>query len=90
MIGKRTLFFFHSAKLYHFLGIISSSVSHYAVYHSKYAVRCHDDNFDFMWIRLLLFYLRFEVWADGYNRKMLIVLSDALVAISTIVLMILL
>ena len=74
------------------VGLVARAICHYVVYHLGYPIRCDDDH---------LYSLRFVsptfllspvagVWADRFNRKMLIIGSDAMIAMATLVLAILL
>lgn len=66
------------------------SVCYYLVYYIKNSIGRNDDNIDNMRFFAYVFLSPFAgVWADRYNRKLLIILSDSLIACATLVLAIL-
>ena len=72
------------------LRFVTGAICYYLVYYLKNPVRHDDDHLNYLRFPANLFFSPFAgVWADRYHRKWLIILSDTLIAVATLILAIL-
>ena len=70
--------------------IYAGSICNNLVYNIKYSVWCNDDYINYLRLLPTFFLSPFAgVWADRYNRKLLIILSDSMIAAATLIIAIL-
>lgn len=72
------------------LWLDAGSVCDYMVHYIRNPIWCNDDDINYLRYSACLFLAPFAgVWADRYDRKMLIILADSLIAVATLVIAIL-